>query len=204
MIGAANSPMSQFRGVGSGDGPSMYDIGYNGSPGGAVSNALKMTIDRYHQNLAAQQEQTNKLGLLDHEYALKRAGVVPDPDTNGPQIIKDPVTGKFFYGNSTVDPTTGAVKKNWTPVTNSPPSDEQKIFMNENVYGPMNQAARQSRGEQSSPIPGVPAEAPVVNTGDSQFPMNIPQVGGNTAAPDPSKFKMQRNAKTGETRWVPR
>lgn len=64
MIGSNNTPMSMFRGVGTGSGPSMYDIGYNGSPGGAVSNALRATIDKYHSNLAAQQEHQNKIGEI--------------------------------------------------------------------------------------------------------------------------------------------
>lgn len=163
MIGASSSPMSMFGGVGTGSGPSMYEIGYNGSPGGAVSNALRATIDKYHATLASQQDQQNKIGLLDHEAALKRSNVVPDPDANGPQIMKDSTTGKFFYGNSTVDPSTGAIKKSWTPVTNSPPTDEKKVFEN-SLYSKIN-AGMNEDSAAPSPIPGVPPAPTVVGQG---------------------------------------
>lgn len=62
MIGANNSPLNQFSPNSSG--PSMYEIGLNGGPGGAVSNALRQTIDRYHSNLDAQQEQASRMAQI--------------------------------------------------------------------------------------------------------------------------------------------
>lgn len=178
MIGVNNSPLNMFTG-GSSNGPSMYQIGYAGGPGGGINAALNSTIDRYHANLDAQNEQTNKLAQiqassgadLGKEKALidyKRQNIPADPDTKGPQIIKDPTTGKFFYANHTPDSATGQMKVAWTPVTNSPPTDEKKIFEN-NLYGPLN-------NPPASPIPGVQA-APAVAP-------NIIQQGANGAVAD--------------------
>lgn len=164
MIGASSSPLSMFT-TRSDNGPSMYQIGYQGGPGGGINAALNATIDRYHSVLDQQNQQSYKLqqinaesgAKLGNEKAIidyKRQGVGADPDTAGPQIIKDPTTGKFFYANHTPDATTGQMKVAWTPVTNSPPEDEKKIFEN-SMYGQLNHP------DSGSPIPGVPTATPV-------------------------------------------
>lgn len=61
MIGAANSPMSMFTGGGGDAFQQGMMIGNTNSPASTVADALKNVVDRYHQNLAAQQEHQNKL-----------------------------------------------------------------------------------------------------------------------------------------------
>lgn len=48
--------------------PSMYDIGMQGGPGGAISQALQQTIDRYHQVLQASTENQYRLGQIKEKY----------------------------------------------------------------------------------------------------------------------------------------
>lgn len=172
MVGAPDSPLSRFTGGGDAFQRGMM-IGNTNSPFATVADAMMNVVNRYHQNIAAQQEQANSLerikatgqSTLGNEKEIidyKRKFAAQDPDQNGPQIIKDPTTGKFFYGNSTPDATTGVMKKSWTPVTNAPPTDEKKI--NENfIYRQINQGMGVP-SENESPLPGVPsAPAPVVN-----------------------------------------
>lgn len=65
MINSMQSPMSGFKlNLGGVGGPSMYEIGYNSSPGGSVANVIRNTIDKYHANLTAQQEQNYKLAQI--------------------------------------------------------------------------------------------------------------------------------------------
>lgn len=131
MIGAKSSPLSMFTGGNSG-GPSMYEIGYNAGPGGAVSNALRGTIDKYHANLAMQQEQVNKMAQiqassgadLNKEKALidyRRQFAAQDPDAQGPHTQVDPGTGKAFYRSTTINPTTGIAQVSWAPVSINAP-----------------------------------------------------------------------------------
>lgn len=193
MLGAANSPLSRF-GNGS-SGPSMYEIGYNGSPGGAVSNALRSTIDRYHANLQSAQEQADQLArtqaagqtTLGNEKAMfdyKRQGIGPDPDASGPHIMKDPTTGKFFYANHTPDATTGQMKVSWTPVTNSPPQDEMKIYEN-SMIKPLNDAMAQ-QNQPNAIQQGASASVPTAGQGGDkrQSAISILQQAGKVVNED--------------------
>lgn len=160
MIGANNNPMSLFVPGGGGEAFNRgLAIGDANSPASSVAQALQATVDRYHQQMDAQQQQQNSLALaqgkgaidLGNEKALvdyKRQGIGPDPDANGPTIMKDPTTGKFFYANHTPDATTGQMKVAWTPVTNSPPQDEMKAYENA-LIKPLNDAMAAQQGQGS-------------------------------------------------------
>ena len=159
MIGQANSPMSKFTGVGTGSGPSMYEIGYNGSPGGAISNALRATIDRYHATLDAQQQQAAKMAemqaqgqaTLGNEKAIfdyKRQNAQPDPDAAGPFTQVDPKTGKAFVRSTTYDAATGQNKVGWSPVSPNAPENIKQEVMNE----AMRPILDQMRGTQPNVI----------------------------------------------------
>ena len=54
-----NSALRGFEGIGTG--PSMYQIGYQGGPGGNIADAMKYTLDKYEATRMAGIEQQNKL-----------------------------------------------------------------------------------------------------------------------------------------------
>lgn len=130
-------PLNQFNVQPNSGGRSMYDIGYASGPGGNVAAALAGTIDKYHQNIAAQQENENKRGLMKYENQLKfphrydasgnplaafQMGA-PRPDAAKPQIhvqdvsldANNPDMVSPFTFSSTEDPETGEMKYS-TPI----------------------------------------------------------------------------------------
>lgn len=130
MIGASNSPLNAF--VPTNSGPSMYDIGLNSGPAGAISNALRTVAEQYNAHIAAQQEQQNALDLaqgkgaidLGNEKSLfdyKQKNAQPDPDAAGPITQVDPNTKKSFIRSTSIDPATGQSKVSWAPVSINAP-----------------------------------------------------------------------------------
>ncbi len=164
MIGASNSPMNMFTGGGNEAFQRGMMIGNANSPFATVGDALKNVVDRYHSNLSMQQEQANKIDLLKQEYALKRANVQPDPDAAGPVTQVDPATGKSFYRSTTIDPSTGAQRVSWAPVSINAPEDPVTTYKRQ-VMGPMLERMNQPQGAPAmataSPIPGMPSNVPV-------------------------------------------
>lgn len=170
MIGAKSSPLTMFSG-GSSSGPSMYDIGYNGSAGGAVSNAIRSTIDRYHSELASQQEQSNKLAqiqatsgaelgkdksLIDY----KRQFAAQDPDAAGPFTQVDPATGKSFIRSTSVDPGTGMNKVSWAPVSINAPEDPVKTIESLALQPTIARMKAESTGQPNAIQQGAGASVP--------------------------------------------
>jgi hypothetical protein len=60
-----SSALRGFEGIGGGGAfgasPSMYQIGYQGGPGGNIADAMKYTLDKYDAARAGSVEQANKL-----------------------------------------------------------------------------------------------------------------------------------------------
>lgn len=160
MIGAGVSPMSMFNPGGGDAFQRGMIIGNANSPFSSVAEALKSTVDRYHQHLDNQQEQQNKIDLIKQEYGLKQqmANTTPDPDAAGPFTQVDPKTGKAFIRSTTID-ATGRSRVGWSPVSPNSPEDPSKRLKGI-MLGPMiEQMQAQINGvppEGSSPIPGVP------------------------------------------------
>jgi hypothetical protein len=121
MIGSNNSPMSRFRGIGNGSGPSMYEIGYRGSPGGSVADALHSTIAKYDAHRSAQQEQTNKLALLKEQYGMMGDNSIALADAKRKAAMPDPSVGQMFDPNKLENNivTVGGVTMYREPVRNS-------------------------------------------------------------------------------------
>lgn len=203
MIGAANSPMNMFNAGGGDAFQRGMVIGNANSPFSSVAEALKNTVDRYHQHLDTQQEQQNKIDLFNQEMQLKRQNALPDPDAAGPFTQLDPKTNKSFVRSTTIDPTTGQQKVSWQPVTINAPEDPKKQFEGA-YYKKMNDAM--SAAGMGGNIPNVIQQrangAVASATGQQTSPLDVNQ----SAVPtyNPATQKLQQNAKTGEYRVVPR
>lgn len=70
MIGSANSPMSMFTGGGNEAFQRGMMIGNANSPFSSVGDAFRNTLDKYNAHLGAQQEQQNKLDLIQKQYDI--------------------------------------------------------------------------------------------------------------------------------------
>lgn len=194
MIGAANSPMNMFNAGGGDAFQRGMVIGNANSPFSSVAEALKNTVDRYHQHLDTQQEQQNKIDLFNQEMQLKRQNALPDPDAAGPFTQLDPKTNKSFVRSTTIDPTTGQQKVSWQPVTINAPEDPVKQI-EAMTLGPMiEQMKAQTNGVppvNSSPIPGVPTTPAQINV--PQMSMAQPTV-GQPVDPQDAALAAQINA----------
>lgn len=65
MLGSANSPLSMFNG--GGGSAFQAALAQGTGPASALADALKGTVDRYHQVLNSQQDQVNKLAQIQAE-----------------------------------------------------------------------------------------------------------------------------------------
>lgn len=71
MIGAANSPMNMFtQGTGDAFQRGMV-IGDANSPFSPIARAFQSTIDKYNAHLTSQQDQQNKMQLMQQQYGLQ-------------------------------------------------------------------------------------------------------------------------------------
>lgn len=185
MIGAANSPMNMFNAGGGDAFQRGMVIGNANSPFSSVAEALKNTVDRYHQHLDAQQEQQNKIDLLKQEYGLKQqmASTTPDPDASGPFTQVDPKTGKSFIRSTSID-ATGRPRVSWSPVSINAPEDPVKTIEGLTLGPMIEQMRAQTNGTPAgaSPIPGIPAAPAQVSAPQMSMAQPAGQVDPQDAA----------------------
>lgn len=200
MIGANNSPLSMFTGQ-SPNGPSMYQIGYNSGPGGTANAALLATIDRYHANLDAQQQQSIKLAQIDAESGagLKKEEALTDYKSTADKNKVDAINAA---NNSLPNGGVDEVNLDGRKIFLKKQLDNSGVMTTNNVQPTPSmtfeqliaQSAQNTAAKQPQngivPIPGVPAAAPILQGSNGA-------VADTTGAQAPIRVKVNANGQTG-------
>ena len=76
MIGANNSPLNMFTGGGNEAFQRGMAIGDANSPVSPIARAMQATLEKYNSHLASQQEQQNKMQLMERQYSLQGQNAV--------------------------------------------------------------------------------------------------------------------------------